>query len=70
MHEVLDAEEACEYLKIARVTLYKYVRSGQIPATKLGRIWRFQKSALDRWMSDRIKDDTNQRASRERGDRG
>jgi excisionase family DNA binding protein len=70
MREVLDAEEACEYLKIARVTLYKYVRTGQIPATKLGRIWRFQKAALEKWMSERIQDDTNARAGKQRGSRG
>jgi excisionase family DNA binding protein len=70
MQEVLDTNEACQYLRIARVTLYKYVRTGQIPATKFGSIWRFQKSALDKWMSERIHNDTSQRAKQQRGSRG
>jgi excisionase family DNA binding protein len=70
MTDVLDTDQACEYLKLAKVTLYKHVRSGTIPAFKMGRIWRFQKSALEKWMAERIKDDTNERATKRRGVRG
>ena len=48
--EVLTAEEAAEYLKMALSTLYRFMRSGQVPCFKLGNQWRFKKSVLDEWM--------------------
>ncbi|NOS83174.1 MAG: helix-turn-helix domain-containing protein, partial [Nitrospira sp.] len=34
--ELMTAEETCLYLKITQRTLYRYLRSRQIPAFKLG----------------------------------
>ena len=48
--EVLTAEEAAEYLKMALSTLYRFMRSGDVPCFKLGNQWRFKKSILDEWM--------------------
>lgn len=60
--EVLNVEEACKYLKIAKVTLYKYIRKGQIPAFKMGRVWRFHKESLDNWVKSRVVEDTHARS--------
>lgn len=62
--EVLDLEGACEFLKIAKPTLYKYVRTGQIPAFKVGRIWRFHKESLDTWVRGRVSEDTQARSKK------
>ncbi|MDH7513476.1 MAG: helix-turn-helix domain-containing protein [Clostridiales bacterium] len=40
------------YLKIPKSTLYKLVREGKIPSQKIGRHWRFQKGAIDNWLSE------------------
>lgn len=48
--QVLTAEEAAEYLKMALSTLYRFMRNGQVPCFKLGNQWRFKKSVLDEWM--------------------
>jgi HSP20 family protein len=48
--EVLTAEEAAEYLRMALSTLYRFMRTGQVPCFKLGNQWRFKKSVLDDWM--------------------
>ena len=61
MEEVLDLEEACKYLKLSKATLYKYVRLGEIPGFKIGRIWRFHKDILDKWMSSRTGRETASR---------
>lgn len=61
MPEVLSLQEACYYLQLAKPTLYKYVRSGEIPAFKVGRIWRFHKESLEEWVKGRVKQDTNLR---------
>jgi len=58
---VLNADEACIYLKIAKVTLYKYVRQGAIPAYKMGKVWRFDKNSLDDWIKKRVQQDTEMR---------
>ncbi len=43
--------EVAEYLRLSVETLYKYVQRGMIPAAKVGRHWRFDKEAIDRWMA-------------------
>lgn len=62
--EILDMKGACEFLKIAKPTLYKYVRAGKIPAFKVGRIWRFHKESLDTWVRGRVSEDTKARSGK------
>ena len=45
--EVLTPREAAEYLGISKVTLYKLLNSGEIPAKKIGKQWRISKTILD-----------------------
>jgi excisionase family DNA binding protein len=49
-HEVMTAEEAAAYLRLAPVTLYRLAGKGEIPGVKIGRLWRFKKSELERWL--------------------
>lgn len=60
--EVLDIEEACKFLKVAKPTLYNYVRAGKVPCFKLGRVWRFHKEALDTWVRNRVSEETEARS--------
>ena len=53
--ELMTAEETCRYLKITPRTLYRYLRSRQIPAFKLGKEWRFVRSDLEQWIRERTK---------------
>ena len=48
--EVLTIEELAAYLKIPKSTLYKLAREERVPSDKVGRHWRFQKRAIDRWL--------------------
>ncbi|CRX39590.1 helix-turn-helix domain-containing protein [Estrella lausannensis] len=66
MAEVFDIDEACTYLKLAKPTLYKYVRVGAIPAFKMGRVWRFHKQVLENWVKQRVETDTTARTKRSR----
>jgi len=47
---ILTITELHEYLKIPKQTLYALAQQGRIPAAKIGKHWRFQKAAIDRWM--------------------
>jgi len=46
MNETMSFEEAMEFLKTTRSTLYRWLHEGAIPAKKLGRQWRFSKDEL------------------------
>ncbi len=50
-HDVLDAREAAEYLRLNEQTVRRLARTREIPAFKVGGAWRFKKSTLDRWAS-------------------
>lgn len=51
MHsEVLTFQEAKKYLKISNSTLYRLVQQGKIPASKVGRSWRFRKERIIAWL--------------------
>ena len=54
-HDVLTAEEAAAYLRIARATLYRLAAKGEIPAVKVGRVWRFSRPLLDEWLEARMR---------------
>jgi len=57
--ELMTATETCRYLKITQRTLYRYLRSQQIPAFKLGKEWRFVRSDLEQWIRERTRTAVN-----------
>jgi excisionase family DNA binding protein len=46
----LTTEEVLSYLKITPRTIYRLIRSGELPAVRIGRQWRFRRADLDRWL--------------------
>lgn len=48
--EYLTVSEVSEYLKLPEETVYKYARTGRMPASKVGRYWRFERSRIDEWV--------------------
>ena len=61
--EVLTLAELSEYLKIPRSTLYRLVRQGQIPGRKVGRVWRFHRGAIDRWLQNQCQESQTRKKS-------
>lgn len=49
----ISLEEAAEYIGIKSVTLRGWIKdtSSQIPAHKVGRLWKFKRSELDEWIN-------------------
>lgn len=45
--KVMTTEEACEYLRTTKTTLFKMVRKGVIPSARVGNSFRFLKSELE-----------------------
>jgi excisionase family DNA binding protein len=46
----LTTEEVLGYLKTTPRTIYRLIRSGELPAVRIGRQWRFRRVDLDRWV--------------------
>ena len=50
MPELMTVEELGQYLRFTRKTIYRLLRQGSIPATKIGNKWRFDKEIIDKWL--------------------
>jgi len=48
----LTIEELAEYLKMGRTKLYRMAQEGDIPASKVGNQWRFDREEIDQWMKN------------------
>ena len=46
----LTLDELAEYLKLSRTKLYRMAQNGEIPASKIGSQWRFDREEIDAWM--------------------
>ncbi len=45
-----SVEEIAEYLGVKRDTLYKWIVRKKMPAHKAGRLWKFRKKEVDKWI--------------------
>ena len=46
----LTIDELAEYLKMGRTKLYRMAQDGELPASKIGNQWRFDREEIDEWM--------------------
>ena len=51
MPHIMKTKEIAEYLKLHEITICKYAAEGKIPAIRIGRVWRFDKDAIDAWIA-------------------
>lgn len=49
-HEVMTIDEAAEFLRVHKDTVYNLAIAKKIPAKKLGGKWRFSRSALEKFI--------------------
>jgi excisionase family DNA binding protein len=47
---VMTVSEVARFLKCAQITVYRLAERGQLPGTKIGRGWRFDSGAMERWI--------------------
>lgn len=50
MDEYLTPEEVAKILKISEKVVGDWLRNGDIPGTKVGRLWRIPKADLETWL--------------------
>src|SRR4051794_22887251 len=51
MNAWLTIDEAAKYLALGKTLLYDLAKTNKIPASKVGKQWRFDKASLDAWVS-------------------
>jgi excisionase family DNA binding protein len=52
--QVMDIKELAEYLGIGKSTIYNLIRQKKIPASKIGKQYRFSREVVDSWLRDKI----------------
>ena len=50
--DVLTLDEAAAYLRVHPRTLRLKASEGDVPAAKVGKVWRFHRGQLERWLLD------------------
>ncbi|NOZ21238.1 MAG: helix-turn-helix domain-containing protein [Planctomycetes bacterium] len=48
--EIMTVAQAAGYLQLHKQVLYRHVRRGTVPVSRVGRTLRFKKSVLDAWL--------------------
>ena len=46
----LSVDEIALYLGIKRDTVYKWIDEKEMPAHKVGRLWKFRRNEVDEWV--------------------
>ena len=44
----LTPEEVADLLRVSRRTVYNWLRSGQLPALRIGKVWRIRREDIER----------------------
>jgi len=50
-HEVLTVTEVAELMRVSTDTIYRLAVAGELPGRKVGRAWRFSRSAVTRYLT-------------------
>ncbi|MCQ2610246.1 MAG: PTS sugar transporter subunit IIA [Treponema sp.] len=56
--DILTIEEVAKYLRVSERTVYDWAQKGEIPSGKIGTVWRFKKSEIEKWVNDRLSSGT------------
>lgn len=46
----LSLEDIGQYLGVKRDTVYNWISNKNMPAHKIGRLWKFKKDEVDNWV--------------------
>lgn len=46
----LSVEEIAKHLGVSKETIYRWVEKKKIPASKVGRQWKFKMTLVDEWV--------------------
>ena len=50
--DVMTVDQVAAYLQLNRLTVYRYVREGRIPAARIGKVYRILRADVDRFLEN------------------
>ena len=53
-YDILTAYEAMDYLGIGENTLYRLLKSGELGAFRIGKIWKIPRKELDKFINKSV----------------
>ncbi len=52
--DILTIEEVAKYLRVSECTVYDWAQKGEIPAGKIGTVWRFKREDIEQWVDAKL----------------
>ena len=46
----ISTKEIAQHLGVTTTTIHKWIKAGNIPCSKVGKLWKFKKSEVDEWV--------------------
>ena len=62
--DILTIEEVAKYLRVSDRTVYDWAQKGEIPAGKIGTVWRFKKTEVENWVNARLSSDSSKQSEK------
>jgi PTS system nitrogen regulatory IIA component len=50
--QLMSIKELADYLNVTATTIYLWSKRGQIPAMKVGNVWRYRRSDIEAWLNE------------------
>ena len=54
VRDVMDIKALAQYLGMGKSKIYALIRQKKIPASRIGRQYRFSKNIVDQWLNERL----------------
>ena len=52
--KMYNIDQVAEMLRLCRITVFRYIKSGKIKAIKIGKEWRIKQDEIDRIMREGV----------------
>ena len=52
--QLMSVQELATFLNVNISTVYQWSQRGQIPAMKIGKMWRYRRSDVEAWLTQHI----------------
>lgn len=54
MTRLMDVDDLAAYLRLEKQTIYNWLHQKRISGIKVGRVWRFDRESVDKWLRSRV----------------
>lgn len=54
VRDVMDIKSLASYLSMGKSKIYALIRQKKIPASRIGRQYRFSRNVIDQWLNEKL----------------